>query len=516
MALQSPQVAAGGLADLGIVEEVSYGETPPNPQLKTFRRRSTSLTLTKDAYASEEVRSDRMVSDSRHGIRRANGDIVVELSPGSHEEAWEALLGGVWTSPANVALSGAVGGKTITLAPSAADETITATLANTDWLASDFHEGATVTFSGTGVTAYDGENFTILSIDANAAIAVLVGPPDFDYTIADVTLNAGTLALRGAYVAMDTIYRSFTAERAFSDIGAFVVYNGLRFNSAAVDLPPTGIATATFGMLGKNAKPISGASIDGAAEVILTDATLTSLTFDAGARTITAAAGSFATAGIVPGDKLLFDGVGLDGMPQNRNARRVIAVNAGVVTVAEAIASGTTSGAFTVTKVGLPDYLAAPTEEVLVAVSGVLLVNGAPVGTVTAASINIDNQMAGSEVVGANVMPVQNWGNQSAMTGSLTVLFDRGGTGEMLYNAFDEETDVSILLRMDNSDRSSFMAFSMPRVKINTGSIGDAAAEGLPVTVDYAALKPKTTDGGRVLDSQMVIYDATVAGVAPA
>ena len=94
MTLCSPQVAAGSQTDLGFVEEVCYGEIPPTPVLLTCRRRSTTLGLTKEAYDSEEIQSDRMLSDSRHGIRRGGGDVVTEISPGSHAPFYQAAASG--------------------------------------------------------------------------------------------------------------------------------------------------------------------------------------------------------------------------------------------------------------------------------------------------------------------------------------------------------------------------------------------------------------------------------------
>lgn len=98
--LCTPQVASGPLADLGYCEEVCYGQTPETVAMKTVRRRSTTLTLTKDSYDSEEVRSDRMVSDSRHGMRRASGDIVTELSRAPTPTSWPGSSAASGRSPA--------------------------------------------------------------------------------------------------------------------------------------------------------------------------------------------------------------------------------------------------------------------------------------------------------------------------------------------------------------------------------------------------------------------------------
>ncbi len=507
MALCSPQYASGPLADLGYVEEVCFGNIPDTPALKTVRRRSTTLALTKDSYSSDEVRSDRMISDSRHGIRRANGDIVTELSVGSHADFMEAVLGGVWVAPDPIALTSTA----ITPTINSAGELVLTLASGDDWEDLGFRSGDTLTFTGTGDALFDGKLFTLVGVAGSGLANVAVPYAGFPTSLGATTLNAGTASVKGGSVAMSNIYRSFTMERAFTDIGSFLVFTGCRINMMSVDLPPTGIATATYGIMGKNSAPLASASIDGVAEIALTDSTLTSLTFDAAAGTITAAAGDFVAAGIQAGDRVLIDGTGItDG--QNRNPRTVLAVTTTVLTVAEAIQSGGPySGPFTVTRVGLPDYALAPDGNVLVAVNGVLVKDGTPIATVTAMSFSIDNQMAGSEVVGANTIPANLFGNQCIVAGSMTVLFDRGGAGEDFYNAFDLEQDnIEIVMRLDSPDGTDAVTFTFPRCKINAGTIGDAVAEGLPVSIDFTALKPAAANVGSGT-SQIVISDTSVA-----
>lgn len=500
MALDAQNVATGPLAALGYAEEASYGKVPPSPALKVCRRRSTTLGLTKEEFSSEEVRSDRMVADSRHGVRSANGDIVTEISPGGHSDLYEALLGGNWSTVATVNVATGQSPVTIT---DLGDGTYQ--FAGPDFTDSVFMIGDTMTFASTTNAALDGKVFTLVGIDSSDNGIVMPWGGFAAAATLPITTTAGTLGLSGKRCAMGNIARSFTFERAYTDIGKFGAFTGERVNSAAVDLPATGIATATFGMMGRDALPLADASIDGSAAVSANASTFTSLTFDASDNTITAAAGSFIVAGFAVGDKVAFDGTGITAA-QNRNIKTITALTATEMTVAEAIVSGgpyTTP--FTVTKVGATSWTDADDEQVLVAVSGVLVIDGVPAATVTSMSFNVDNQMAGSPVVGANTVPVMNWGNQCMVTGSLTVLFDREGLGASIYNAFDAETEVTIILRLDSSDGSKAVTFAMPRVKINSGSIGDAAAEGLPVNVDFRALKPA---GGKLGVSQIVILDS--------
>lgn len=500
MALDALQVATGSLADLGYIEEASFGKVPASPPLKVCRRRSTTIGLTKETYDSEEVRADRQQSDSRHGIRRAGGDIVTEISPGGHADFYEALLGGNWAAPATINV--ATGQSPVTINNNG-DGTVDFTGPN--FTTSVFLIGDTLTFASTGQATLDGKVFTLIGIDgSNNGIMLPWNGYFAAATLPFGPTTTGTLGLSGKKVSMGNIYRSFTMERAFTDLGKFEVISGLRANSAAIDLPATGIATATFNFIGKNAAPLSSTSIDGSAAISSNATTHTSLTFSRSAGTITAAAGSFVTVGYAVGDKIAIDGTGITD-PQNRNIKTITAVTALVLTVAEAINDGgpyTTP--FTITRVGAPAYTAAPTNQVLAAVSGVLVAGGVPVATVTEMSLNIDNQMEGSEVVGANTIPVALFGLRCMVSGSLTILLDLGGVGEAVYNAFDLETEMTLILRLDSSDATKAVTFALPRVKINAGSIGDAEV-GLPVEAEFRALLP---GGGKLGTSQIVIGDS--------
>jgi hypothetical protein len=82
---------------LYLVEESTYGTTPTSPTMAAVRHKSTSLALKKDSVQSEEIRSDRMISDYRHGNYKVGGDIAVELSYGSFDKILEGLLAGTWS-----------------------------------------------------------------------------------------------------------------------------------------------------------------------------------------------------------------------------------------------------------------------------------------------------------------------------------------------------------------------------------------------------------------------------------
>lgn len=505
-ALDAIIVAGGPAASLGYIEEASFGKTPPSPSLKAFRRASTTLSLAKEMYSSNEVRSDRQVSDNRHGVTRANGEVNIDLSPKSHRDWYEALLGGYWQTPAAIPIDSV----NLTATLSATTDLLEITATSFDFVAAEMFIGAPVTFTGADA-ALNGKKFTVVSHDDNKV--VLMPPAGFTLAGSPVSLTTGTFHLKGARLSMGAIMRSFTLERAHSDIGKFQVFNGMLAASFSAELPPTGVATGSFSLMGRGGSGYAASSIDGVAEVALDDTDMTSLTFDGAAGTITRESGSWITDGFVPGDKVQFSGDGITDV-QNRQQRTVTAVTATVLTVEEAILSGTYTSDYYVLKVGVPSYTEVSDEDVLVAVSGALLINGEPAGVVTGMNFSVDNQMDGSPVVGSNTIPFYSWGNQCQVSVNPTVLFGRGGAGEVMINAAIEENDVSVVLNLDTKDGLDGLAFVFNRAMFAPGQVSDAATGGLPVSMTGTAAKP-LTENPEHGTSQIYIYDTTFTGVQP-
>jgi hypothetical protein len=56
------------------------------------------LNVVKDNFVSNEIRNDRQIVDSRHGLKRIEGDINFELGYGYLDDFLEAALFGSWTT----------------------------------------------------------------------------------------------------------------------------------------------------------------------------------------------------------------------------------------------------------------------------------------------------------------------------------------------------------------------------------------------------------------------------------
>lgn len=91
-------IASGALERTAYIAESTWGTTPSTPAFSILRKNSISVGLEKDALISNEIRSDRQISDARHGVRSASGEHAFELSPDSFDDFIQAALMGTWSS----------------------------------------------------------------------------------------------------------------------------------------------------------------------------------------------------------------------------------------------------------------------------------------------------------------------------------------------------------------------------------------------------------------------------------
>lgn len=80
-----------------IVDEVSFGVTPANPSFQELRYTSSSLAYSPKTVVSEEIRSDRQISDVTLVGYETSGDIGTELSYGNLDMLLRGALFNEWT-----------------------------------------------------------------------------------------------------------------------------------------------------------------------------------------------------------------------------------------------------------------------------------------------------------------------------------------------------------------------------------------------------------------------------------
>jgi hypothetical protein len=137
---------------------------------------------------------------------------------------------------------------------------------------------------------------------------------------------------------------------------------------------------------------------------------------------------------------------------------------------------------------GAAQVLTAPTAEtvtdILTAVNGVVLVNGAPVANVTGAQVTINGNAAHSDaVVGSNVVDDIQRG-RIAVSGSFTAKFD----SVTLQTIFDSRSTTSLVLAVteDATANADFVVINLPMIKL-TGDTPDDGEKAVIRTYPFTA-----------------------------
>jgi len=87
-----PNPAAGVFKQLAYKVESTYGTAPSQASAQALRRVQSTVDLVKETYQSNEIRTDLQMLDFRHGVRRVQGKITGELSPGTYKDFFSYAL----------------------------------------------------------------------------------------------------------------------------------------------------------------------------------------------------------------------------------------------------------------------------------------------------------------------------------------------------------------------------------------------------------------------------------------
>jgi hypothetical protein len=222
--------------------EVVFG-TAPVVAGQRLRRVSSSLSLSKDAITSNEVRSDQQVIDVRHGVRRAAGSIQGELSTQTYDDFLAAGLRSSWvagvtannTSHTSVLVTGS-----------------TFVFGSGSLITTGFKVGDIVRLSGFS-HANVGRNFRITNLTATVMTV-------FPTPAAMTSQTTFTASVVGRKVTNGVLTPSFTIEQNYPDVDVSELFTGVRVNTIGLSMPPTGMASINMDLLGLNGTILSGAA----------------------------------------------------------------------------------------------------------------------------------------------------------------------------------------------------------------------------------------------------------------
>ena len=227
------QFARGSRHGLSYIEESVPGVTPATISMKEFRHTSCSLQLGKSGFQSRELRSDRQISDYRHGVRQVSGDIGIELSYETFNDFIEGLLFSSWSTLA-----------TMSVTTLSADQSASAFLDSSSGF-TGYHIGDWISVAGftTGTDVNNG----IFKVTGYTSSTLTV-----EGTLSDASSGATVTIVNHPRVANGTELHSYTVERAYEgmDTAQYHRFSGCMVNSLGLTIPVDGILNGTFGIVG--------------------------------------------------------------------------------------------------------------------------------------------------------------------------------------------------------------------------------------------------------------------------
>jgi hypothetical protein len=237
-------LATGVFKQLRIGKETTWG-TASAAAGQLLRRTQSSLDLSKDSYQSNEILSSQQIRDARHGVRRVQGSIDGELSPGTYSQLFAGLLRKDFVAGATAsALT-----LTVVAGPPA-----TITRSAGSWITDGFKIGDVVRFTGftAGAATNNAKNYRIINLTAT----VLTTSGTTTETVVAASAVAGctaTVTGKKTFVPLTGhTDDSFTVEHWYSDILQSERFVGCKIGSCEIGLPATGIVTSRFGVMGKD------------------------------------------------------------------------------------------------------------------------------------------------------------------------------------------------------------------------------------------------------------------------
>lgn len=226
--------------------ESNWGTTPASA-LTELRVTGESLNLQESSVTSDEIRSDRQITDLIRTGFEPNGDISFELSYGTFDPFFEAAFFGSFASVYSQTLTVTVSDDAGTGGSQIVDDGAGGVLGV------GVSAGAFIRVAGLTTNAADNGLYRIEQIvDGDTLI---VTP-----RITAVAAEAGVTFDNDGHLENGTTAHSFTLEKNFADVSQFFAFTGMMISTANLDFSSESLLTGTFSFMGKSGAR-SGATV---------------------------------------------------------------------------------------------------------------------------------------------------------------------------------------------------------------------------------------------------------------
>jgi len=214
------------------LKEVTWGVTPASA-MKNMRFTGESLKFRIDTTKSNEIRSDRQITDNVAVGAGAEGGINFELSFGAIDDLLEGVLQKAWSTAVN--MSG------ITFAAVATGNKFTDT--GNGFVAAGIVAGQWIKVAGFTPAANNG----FFRVESVAAGEIVVSGGTLVSEVA-----GDTVTIKGQHIHNSNVAASFTLEKEFSDLTQFISYTGMRVGDFSLEFATAAIVTGAISFMGKS------------------------------------------------------------------------------------------------------------------------------------------------------------------------------------------------------------------------------------------------------------------------
>jgi hypothetical protein len=239
-------VATGAQRRICHVTESSWG-VPSGTAFKIDRvLQDGGGEVTRDSWASDEMRSDRSIASMRMGVKRPAFSHPFELSYGTQEDQLASAFYSSWVA-AKTAISSlsviVVAGSTNTMAATGIGGSSGSLVAVGDYVkVSGFTGGYTANNGYFRVTARTADLLTLGEAKDTSGAS----------TLAACSSQSGITVQAMGYLVTGTTEQSLAYEENFGDITVFAEYLGCVVKSMSLSIPTTGIIKGRFDLIGKS------------------------------------------------------------------------------------------------------------------------------------------------------------------------------------------------------------------------------------------------------------------------
>ena len=249
-----------------IVEETTWGTTPATPALQELRLTGEGINYEIENITSDELRSDRMVSDTVQVGQTTSGNIDFELSFGTYDSLMESAL-----YSAFVPIDSGNTSDVITAGASGSNLEISVSDTGTITLGSAYTIDVAVgqwVYLNNATTPANNNYYRVTGVAGNV---LTVSPLPDTTEVLEATSTLSSSRLRNAPNAAGITEKSFTVQKVFNDttVPTYQNFTGMIADTMSLNFEVGSILSGSFGFMGR-AADIGTSQIAGATTVSAT------------------------------------------------------------------------------------------------------------------------------------------------------------------------------------------------------------------------------------------------------